>query len=101
MDVARVVYLDLTGQAVHAEPALRGTQMAVEGFDLMTLPDQLKHRKLTCIQWLRSLRSDLSPFWAMCLSVLRSFWSDRFKRLHAEKPRRIGFPPKSESVGGA
>jgi len=93
MDVARACYLDLTGQAVHAESAREGRKWLVENLDLITLPDQLKHRKLTFGQWLRSLRgvretawfdwSDLSPFWAMCLSALHSFWSDRLKRRHA------------------
>jgi len=93
MDVVRACYLDLTGQAVHAESAREGRKWLVENLDLITLPDQLKHRKLTFGQWLRSLRgvretawfdwSDLSPFWAMCLSALRSFWSDRLKRRHA------------------
>ena len=93
MDVVRACYLDLTGQAVHAESAREGRKWLVENLDLITLPDQLKHRKLTFGQWLRSLRgvretawfdwSDLSPFWAMCLSVLRSFWSDRLKKRHA------------------
>lgn len=92
MDVVRACYLDLTGQAVRAEPACEGRKWLVESLDLMTLPDQLRQRKLTFGQWLRSLRgvretawfdwSDLSPFWAMCLSVLRSCWSERFKRRH-------------------
>jgi predicted ATP-grasp superfamily ATP-dependent carboligase len=92
MDVVRVCYLDLTGQAVRAEPACEGRKWLVESLDLITLPDQLRQRKLTFGQWLRSLRgvretawfdwSDLWPFWAMCLSVLRSCWSERFKRRH-------------------
>jgi D-aspartate ligase len=93
MDVVRACYLDLTGQAVHAESAREGRKWLVENLDLITLPDQLKHRKLTFGQWLRSLRgvretawfdwSDLSPFWAMCLSALGSFWFDRLKRRQA------------------
>ena len=90
IDVVRACYLDLTGQAVRAEPACEGRKWLVENLDLITLPDHLKQRKLTFGQWLRSLRgvretawfdwSDLSPFWAMCLSALRFFWSERFKR---------------------
>ena len=83
------------------EGVREGRKWLVESLDLMTLPHQLKHRKLIFVQWVRSLRSDPSAFWAMCLSVFRSFWSDRFKRLHAAKPRRINFPARSESVGGA
>ena len=93
MDVVRACYLDLTGQVVDAGRACEGRKWLVENLDLITLPDQLKNRKLTFGQWLRSLRgvretawfdwSDPSPFWAMCLSVLRSFWSDRFKKRHA------------------
>jgi D-aspartate ligase len=94
MDVVRACYLDLTGQAIRAEPACEGRKWLVENLDLITLPDHLKQRKLTFGQWSRSLRgvretawfdwSDLSPFWAMCLSVVRSYWSERFKR----RPRR-------------
>ena len=90
MDVVRACYLDLTGQAVRAKPACEGRKWLVENLDLITLPDQLRHRKLTFGQWLHSLRgvcetawfdwSDLLPFWVMCLSALRSCWSGRFER---------------------
>jgi D-aspartate ligase len=93
MDVVRAYYLDLTGQAVRAEPANEGRKWLVENLDLFTLPDHLKQQKLTFGQWLRSLRgvcetawfdcSDLSPFWAMCLFALRSWWSERLKRHRA------------------
>jgi predicted ATP-grasp superfamily ATP-dependent carboligase len=94
-DVVRACYLDLTGQAVRAEPACEGRTWLVENLDLATLPDHLLHRKLTLSQWLRSLRSvretawfdwsDLSPSWAMCLSVLGSCRSERFKRWRARR----------------
>ena len=93
MDVLRACYLDLTGQGVRAEPACEGRKWLVENLDLLTLPDHLKQRKLTFAQWLRSLRgvreiawfdwSDPSPFCAMCLSALCSWWSKRFKRRRA------------------
>ena len=101
MDVVRACYLDLTGQAIRADPASEGRKWLVENLDLITLSDHLKQRKLTFGQWLRSLRgvretawfdwSDLSPFWTMCLSVVRSYWSERFKR----RPRRsdLAQPP--------
>jgi predicted ATP-grasp superfamily ATP-dependent carboligase len=95
IDVVRACYLDLTGQAVRAEPACEGRKWLVENLDLATLPDHLLHRKLTFGQWLRSLRtvretawfdwSDRSPFWAMCLSVLGSRWSGRFNRWRARR----------------
>jgi predicted ATP-grasp superfamily ATP-dependent carboligase len=95
LDVVRACYLDLTGQAVQAERASEGRKWLVENLDVLTLPDHLKQRKLTFGQWLRSLRgvcetawfdwSDLSPFWAMCLLVLRSWWSERFKRRQARR----------------
>jgi len=95
MDVVRACYLDLTGQAVQAEPASEERKWLVENLDLITLPDHLKQRKLTFRQWLRSLRgvretawfdwSDLSPFWAMCLSVLLSWWPERFKSHRARR----------------
>jgi len=108
MDVVRACYFDLTGQAVQAEPAKEGRKWLVENLDLLTLPDHLKQRKLTLGQWLRSLRgvretawfdwSDLSPFWAMCLSVLRSMWSEQFKRRQG-RPSDLAKPharPKRE-----
>src|SRR4029077_20907299 len=39
--------------------------------------------------------SDLSPFWAMCLSVVRAYWSERFRR----RPRRSDLA-HSPSGGG-
>jgi len=111
MDVVRACYLDLTGQVVRAEPACDGRKWLVENLDLLTLPDHLKQRKLTFGQWLHSLRgvretawfdwSDLSPFWAMCLSVLRSWWSERFKRRRArccELARPHAKPKREQSV---
>ena len=95
MDIVRACYLDLTGQGVRAEPASDGRKWLVENLDLLTLPDHLKQKKLTFGQWLRSLRgvretawfdwSDLAPFWAMCLSILRSWWSERFKGRQAKR----------------
>src|SRR6202008_2483220 len=63
MDVGRACYLGLTGQAVHAESAREGRKWLVENLDLITLPDQLKHRKLTFGQWLRSLRGVRATAW--------------------------------------
>src|SRR6202035_819807 len=95
IDVVRASFLDLTGQAVRAEPACEGRQWLVENLDLSTLTDRSLHRKLNFSQWLRSRCSvretawfdwsDLSPFWAMCLSVLGSRWSGRFKRWRARR----------------
>jgi D-aspartate ligase len=111
MDVVRACYLDLTGQPVRAEPAREGRKWLVENQDLMTLHQQWKDRRLTVGEWLRSVWDvretawfdwrDLSPFWAMCAGLLRSFrrgWlkNHKSRRSMAGRLRSIPGNPQFE-----
>lgn len=97
MDVARACYLDLTGQPVYAKAACEGRKWLVENHDFKALPQYLKDRKFTVLEWLRSLRGvqetawfhwrDLSPFWALW-SGLSGFL--RRWLLKGQKSRRSG-----------
>jgi D-aspartate ligase len=75
MDVARAMYLDLTGQAVETGVAREGRKWVVENFDLLSSPTYCRDEKLSILGWLRSYAGveeaswfapdDLGPFAAM------------------------------------
>src|SRR5215475_3435025 len=79
MDVARAMYLDLTGQPVPLSPQREGRKWFVE-LDLKSSLDYYREGSLTLRQWLRSLRGieeagyfasdDLAPFWRLCFTAL-------------------------------
>ena len=79
MDVARALYLDLTGQPVPAAAARDGRKWLVEPNDLQASLLYWREGALTPGQWLGSLRGveeaawfardDLAPFLAMCRSA--------------------------------
>jgi D-aspartate ligase len=81
MDVARALYLDLTGQPVPPSTTPDGRKWVVEQYDL--LASRLYHREgeLSLGQWVRSFRGvqeaawfamdDAAPFAAMCWRSLR------------------------------
>ena len=79
MDVARALYLDLTGQSVPAAAARDGRKWLVEPNDLRASLLYWREGSLTPGQWLGSLRGveeaawfardDLAPFLAMCRSA--------------------------------
>ena len=81
MDVARVLYLDMTGQSVPEIVAREGRKWLVEDRDLESCLDYRREGTLTLRGWVRSLRGveetawfaadDLRPFIRMCWSVLR------------------------------
>jgi D-aspartate ligase len=97
MDVIRAYYLDLTGQPVYAQAACEGRKWLVENHDLKALPQYLKDRQFTVLEWLRSLRGveetawfywrDLSPAWALWAGL-----SGFLRRclLKGQKSRRSG-----------
>jgi D-aspartate ligase len=103
MDVARALYLDLTGQQVPLSPQREGRKWFVE-LDLKSCLDYYREGSLTFRQWLRSLRGieeagyfaldDLAPFWRLCLTALSRLtrhagrWTkDRFAlRLRSSTP---------------
>ncbi len=76
MDVARVIYLDLTGQPVSQGAAREGRKWMVEDADIASFLRYRKDGKLTFPQWLKSLpgieegayfaADDMRPFWNMC-----------------------------------
>ena len=77
MDVARALYLDLTGQPVVPATACVGRKWIVEDLDVLSSLCYLRDRKLTLKQLIRSFRGiketaffaldDPLPFIAMCL----------------------------------
>jgi D-aspartate ligase len=80
MDVARALYLDLTGQPVPASSAPDGRKWLVEQTDLYASLLYRAEGTLTATQWLRSFRGvreaawfardDPAPFLEMCRSSL-------------------------------
>jgi D-aspartate ligase len=80
MDVARALYLDMTGQPVPPARAREGRKWFVES-DLKSCLDYYREGSLTVRQWLRSLRGieeagyfawdDVAPFSKMCLTGVR------------------------------
>jgi D-aspartate ligase len=109
MDVARALYLDLTGQRVAPSVAREGRKWIVEDLDALSSLRYLLDRKLTLRQWVSSFRGiqetafldfhDPLPFLAMCLTrgrqALRWIGEKRFRRRarqagrwQAVKPRR-------------
>jgi len=82
MDVARALYLDLTGQEVPPSPQREGRKWFVE-LDLKSCLDYYREGSLTLRQWLRSIRGieeagyfawdDLAPFWRLCFTALSHF----------------------------
>lgn len=72
MDVARALYLDLTGQTILTGEARDGRKWVVENFDLISAPIYCRDNKQGIREWLRSYkgveeaswfaRDDLAPF---------------------------------------
>jgi D-aspartate ligase len=82
MDVARAIYLHLTGQLVPQVAQRDGRKWIVEPWDVRSCLRYARDGSLTFRQWARSLRGieeaawfaldDPRPFAVMCLEVLRS-----------------------------
>jgi D-aspartate ligase len=87
MDVARALYLDLTGQTFVTGESREGRKWVVENFDLVSSPTYFRNEKLGLWGWLRSYKGveeaswfaldDFVPFMMMGWSSLR--WA--FERL--------------------
>lgn len=105
LDVARVLYLDMTGQAVPPAQATPGRRWFVENYDLVASLRYYRDGRLSVRKWISSLREvdecawlatdDLRPFWAMWLSSAayalrraRSRWRRRSWR--GKAPREPG-----------
>jgi D-aspartate ligase len=92
LDVARALYLDLTGGAIPSAPVREGRKWMVETNDLASSWTYLRERQMTSIEWFRSLhgvqegvwlaRDDLSP-----LATLPLLWFRKILR------RRSGSAP--------
>jgi D-aspartate ligase len=63
MDVARALYLDLTGQPVQVGEAREGRKWVVENFDLISSPRYCRDQKLSMGGWLRSYKGVEEAFW--------------------------------------
>ncbi len=63
LDVARALYLDLTGQAVPSAQAREGRKWIVEANDLVSSWSDLRTRKLSPGNWIRSLRGVQEGAW--------------------------------------
>ena len=90
MDVARALYLDLTGQAVPASRQIDGRRWMVEGYDLDSALQHRRDGSLTIGGWAASLRGvqetgyfahdDLGPFVRVTAGFI-----DRFIRRDGER----------------
>ncbi|MGH2479061.1 MAG: hypothetical protein ACRDHW_05340, partial [Ktedonobacteraceae bacterium] len=63
MDVARALYLDLTGQPVRVGEPREGRKWIVENFDLLSAPRYARDEKLGLRGWLRSYKGVEEAFW--------------------------------------
>ena len=92
MDVARALYLDMTGQPVTAVRACPGRKWIVEDFDLVALFRYRRDGKLTFGEWLRSLRGVReSAFFAMddLVPMLLMLRADVGEMLRRFRPRSL------------
>jgi predicted ATP-grasp superfamily ATP-dependent carboligase len=90
-DVARLLYLDLTGQTLPAATPVDGRKWIVEDWDLESSLDYRREGILTLAEWIRSLRGieegawwaadDQAPFWRVARSVLRRARQSLSKRV--------------------
>jgi D-aspartate ligase len=107
MDVARVLYLHLTGQPVPASAAIEGRKWLVEDFDLISSVTLWREGALTFSQWRKSfdgiqeqacfaLDDPLPLFW-MGVSDAREWYRWMRRRAGAvRKESRAGMPIGSE-----
>ena len=89
LDVARALYLDLTGTKLSSPRAAEGRSLLVEPYDLFAAVSYMRHGRLTVRAWWHSLQGrtelgwfdwrDPLPFFVMCLRLL-AFAAGRTKR---------------------
>jgi D-aspartate ligase len=101
MDVARALYLDLTGQPVAPAAAREGRKWIVEDLDALSSFRYLLDRKLTLKQWISSFwgvqetaffaLDDPLPFLAMCLIRGRQALKRICDKLTRHLVRKAGF----------
>jgi predicted ATP-grasp superfamily ATP-dependent carboligase len=105
MDVARALYLDMTGQQVRSAHAVEGRKWIVEDYDLLSALRSERDGTLTLGDWVSSLRGiqeaacfaldDPLPFLLMWLEDCREFY--RWIRRQIETRKRA--PSKSAGSG--
>jgi predicted ATP-grasp superfamily ATP-dependent carboligase/ubiquinone/menaquinone biosynthesis C-methylase UbiE len=117
IDVARALYLDLTGQQVPRSSAPDGRRWMVEHHDLLASRVYRRNGELSVAQWVRSLRGvreaawfawdDPVPFAAMCWrSVLLARQrigrlGTGFRRPHTRRHEHRGSSPGSQRLVNA
>jgi predicted ATP-grasp superfamily ATP-dependent carboligase len=112
VDVVRTLYWDLTGQTVEMSAAPEGRKWIVEDFDLAAAFRYWRDRKLTVVEWLRSLSGikemsfvcadDPLPALAACMMDINRRWSERrklFRRDDRRKTNVVAAPLKPEARG--
>ncbi|HEV8599587.1 MAG TPA: hypothetical protein VGQ69_09530 [Gemmatimonadales bacterium] len=90
-DVAHLLYLDLTGQALPAATPVEGRKWLVEDWDLESSLDYWREGGLTVAEWLASFegveegawfaRDDLAPFGRVVRRLAARGWASLRKRL--------------------
>jgi D-aspartate ligase len=90
MDVARALYLDLTGQTFVTGESREGRKWVVENFDLVSSPSYCRHGRLGIRGWIGSYRGveeaswfardDLAPFFSMGWRSLQWALEQKFKK---------------------
>ena len=106
MDVARALYLDLTGQPVPSGTTLPGRKWIVEDIDLLSCYHYHREGSLTLRGWLRSLRGiheaaylakdDLLPLLPLCVNRGAELVKRVFRRLLGAGRRPVpGLPHRS------
>ncbi len=110
MDVARALYLDLTGQSVLSGAPREGRKWVVENFDLISSPTYCREGKLGILDWVHSYRGveeaswfswdDLAPFMMMGWRSLQWASGRMFTKIsHARVlPERPGTSPQPVSL---
>jgi D-aspartate ligase len=98
MDVARALYLDLTGQAVPISGASEGRKWMVEDFDIVSSLGYRRRGALTFGQWLASLRGiretaylawdDPVPVFAACAVDARTMLRRSVRRIQDYRGQR-------------
>ena len=99
MDVARLLYLDLTGQPVSLAPMRVGRKWIFEDRDIETSLQHVMDGTLTLRGWFRSLRGveegvwyardDWRPFWQMCVRLVRRVVRGAVRRIGVALQRPV------------
>ncbi len=98
MDVARALYLDLTGQEVPVADGWEGRKWIVEDFDIVSSLGYRRRGALTFAQWLASLRGireaaylawdDPVPIFAACAADARTMVRRSVRRIRDYRAQR-------------